>query len=170
VEADAEADVAADVEGDAVTVCVTVCVTVGVVGVGVTVGVAVTLGVGVGAALVVGEGEGEGDAEADGLGDAVAALTGSHDSLPPCAATAVAATAAAAAAALLAVSANRPQEPAASRTPVADRATAVRRARVKRIENAFASTGQYRRDMDLSVRSRDWSARSACYHTPFAAR
>jgi hypothetical protein len=138
----------------AVTVSVTVCVTVGVVGVGVgvgvSVGVAVSLVLGVGEALTVGEADGVG-VVADGLGDVVVAWTGWQDSLPACVATGGAATAVTAAVALPAARASRLQEPAASRTLVADRATAVRRVRVNRIENTLASSSQYHREMKLSV-------------------
>jgi hypothetical protein len=114
-----------------VGVVVGVGVTVGVVGVAV-VGVAV-VGATLGAAeaLVAGEDDGLG-VVANGLGDAMAAWTGSHDALPLCVVTG-AVSRATAAVALPAVSAKRPQETAASRTPAADRATAVRRVRVKRI-------------------------------------
>ena len=109
-------------------VCVTV--TVGVVGAGV-VGAALVVAV-VGEALV-GEGDGDGEGDTVGLGDAAAAVSGWQDWLTACAATVVAT----AAVALPAKTAKMPQETEASKTPVAERVTAVRRVRVKRISTSL---------------------------------
>jgi hypothetical protein len=124
-------------------------VVVGVAVVGVTAGVGVVavgvVAVGVGATAVA-----AGVAVGNGLGDAMAVWTGSQDPLAPCAATGAAGRATAAVA-LPAVSAKRPQETAASRTPAVDRATTVRHVRVKRIWNALASAYQDRCETNLSV-------------------
>jgi hypothetical protein len=105
---------------------------VGVVGVGVGVGVvgeAVgdeldVLGVGVGVVEWVGDAVGDGLFEAEALGEGEAAVSPSHDWLPPV----VAVTAAAA---VPAVTPRIPQLVPVSRTPPAAAVTAVRRARAK---------------------------------------
>ena len=107
-------------------------VVVGVAVVGVTVGVVGVVAVGVVTVGVAATAVAAGVAVGNGLGDAMAAWTSSQDPLALCVTTGAVGRATAAVA-LPAVSAKRPQETAASRTPAADRATAVRHARVKRI-------------------------------------
>lgn len=165
VDADVEVEVDAEAEvdvlgGGTVMVCVTVTVGVGAGVVGDAVVVCVTVAVGV----VVGAGV--------GVGDAVAAVTGSQDWLPAaCAAAGANATSAVALLAEAAETKKMPQEAEASKTPVADKVTTVRRLRVKRISPPLGAIDQYRRETTLGMCGHaNGAIAPARYLTPFVTR